>query len=651
MKMQFSILSLLFAPLLGASLNLFIAFFSMNEKKKVFLSGLVATVAMFYSFVQAVILFVGLQSVQSITGDVHLAAGLGTWLQVSGFDIGFNFRWDFLSGMMSLVITGVGAFIHLYSMGYMYHEHGVSRYFAYLNLFCFFMLMLVLATSLPVMFIGWEGVGLCSYLLISFWYQQQDNVKAANKAFIVNRVGDFFFLLGMFFIFQVVGSLEFSNILSFIQGLTFENIAIHPKLIYGAFCLFIGATGKSAQFPLYVWLPDAMAGPTPVSALIHAATMVTAGIYLLARLSPLYMLIPALLHFIAMIGLFTSLLAACMAVVQTDIKKTLAYSTISQLGLMFVACGVGAFSTALFHVITHAFFKALLFLGAGSVIHACHGEQNMFKMGGLKEKIPHTFLMMLIGCAALAGLPPLAGFFSKDEILYSVLSSSFGSISYYVVAQFICFLTALYSARLLALTFFGTSHMNQDAFKKVHESPMTMLIPLYVLSLGAVGAGLFGLPHFLRDIFFHVPHFINAFAGQNMSFVSLPESAYGLAEWHVSLISILVGGATFYGAFQFYKKHRNLEEFPMLAPLLLVSEKKFYVDEIYQKFIVGALHNFARLVLGFIDQILILKSFEFVGFAIEGSGRAFKKLQNGQIQMYLFYFCLGLVGVAFFLFL
>ena len=316
----------------------------------------------------------------------------------------------------------------------MSHDRGVVRYFSYLNLFVFFMLILVLGESLLVMFIGWEGVGLCSYLLIGFWYKEEENIAAAKKAFIVNRVGDFAFLIGMFLLYNQFGTLSFSEINNVASSLA---IGMSSILLVSCVLLFIGATGKSAQFPLYVWLPDAMAGPTPVSALIHAATMVTAGVYMLVRLHPLFLLNPLVMQFIAIIGVITAFLAATMALVQNDIKKVLAYSTISQLGFMFLACGVGAYNTAMFHLVTHAFFKALLFLGAGSVIHACDGKQNMLQMGGLKKYLPHTHRVMLIGSIALAGLPPFAGFFSKDEILYSALSLPLGGISLYVVAQFI----------------------------------------------------------------------------------------------------------------------------------------------------------------------------------------------------------------------
>ena len=398
---------------------------------------------------------------------------------------------------MTLIVTGVGSLIHIYSAGYMKDDESYARYFAYLNLFLFFMLLLVLGRSLLVLFVGWEGVGLASYLLIGFWFEDPEKAAAGKKAFIVNRIGDAGFLLGMFLLWQTVGTLDMDRINAAFGAATLP--AVSASLV--GVLLFIGATGKSAQIPLYVWLPDAMAGPTPVSALIHAATMVTAGVYLVARLSGIYVHAPAASALVAGIGAATALLAATIALVQTDIKKVLAYSTVSQLGLMFVALGVGAYGVAVFHVTTHAFFKACLFLGAGSVIHALSGEQDIMKMGGLARKIPVTFATFAIATAAIAGIPPLAGFFSKDEILwFSFASAQGGSTFLWLVASLTSLLTSFYMFRLLWLTFFGASRMTHEVEHHVHESPLSMTGVLAVLAAVSAVGGFFALPHFLEPM-------------------------------------------------------------------------------------------------------------------------------------------------------
>src|SRR6187399_1456921 len=389
------------------------------------------------------------------------------WTVIGGRSFEIAFYFDRLSAVMTLIVTGVGSLIHIYSIGYMKDDKSYARYFSYLNLFLFFMLLLVLGRSMLVLFVGWEGVGLASYLLIGFWFEDPDKARAGKKAFITNRVGDAGFLLGMFLLYQAVGTLDMQAIdAAFASG---SPPAVSASLV--GILLFIGACGKSAQIPLHVWLPDAMAGPTPVSALIHAATMVTAGVYMVARLSAIYLVAPEASFVIAVIGVATAFFAATIALVQTDIKKVLAYSTISQLGLMFVAIGVGAYGVAVFHVVTHAFFKACLFLGAGSVIHAMSGEQDVRKMGGLARRIPLTFWTFAIATAAIAGIPPLAGFFSKDEILWYALGSAHGgSPLLWLVAAATALMTAFYMFRLLWLTFFGSSRMTPEVEHHVHES-------------------------------------------------------------------------------------------------------------------------------------------------------------------------------------
>ncbi|MDO8992682.1 MAG: NADH-quinone oxidoreductase subunit L, partial [Daejeonella sp.] len=396
------------------------------------------------------------------------------WISAGNVKIPFSFLVDPLSALMLLIVTGIGFLIHVYSTGYMHHDAGFAKFFSYLNLFIFFMLLLVLGSNYVVMFIGWEGVGLCSYLLIGFWFTNSSYASAAKKAFVMNRIGDLGFLIAVFLIFATFNSVEFSSV--FPQA---ANMASGDSvLILITALLFIGATGKSAQIPLFTWLPDAMAGPTPVSALIHAATMVTAGIYMIARSNILFTLAPETLGVVAIIGLATLFLAAAIAVTQTDIKKVLAYSTVSQLGYMFLGLGVGAYTGAFFHVITHAFFKALLFLGAGSVIHAMSNEQDMRNMGGLKKKLPVTYLTMMIGTIAIAGLPPFSGFFSKDEILAHVYESN---KIFWLIAVIGAMFTAFYMFRMMYLTFNGKFRGTSDQEHHLHESPASMTVPLIVL--------------------------------------------------------------------------------------------------------------------------------------------------------------------------
>ncbi len=411
----------------------------------------------------------------------------------SNFEIAFYF--DRLSAVMALIVTGVGSVIHVYSVGYMAHDKSFGRFFAYLNLFLFFMLLLVLGRSMLVLFVGWEGVGLASYLLIGFWFDDLANARAGKKAFVINRIGDAGFLLGMFVLYQAFGTLNMDSINS---AFGIGAAKVVPASLVGIL-LFIGASGKSAQIPLHVWLPDAMAGPTPVSALIHAATMVTAGVYLVARMSGVYLHAPEASAVIAVVGVATAFFAATIAIVQTDIKKVLAYSTVSQLGLMFLALGVGAYGVAIFHVVTHAFFKACLFLGAGSVIHALGGEQDIRKMGGLRKRIPVTFWTFAIATAAIAGIPPLAGFFSKDEILWFAFASTRGgSPLLWAVAALTALMTAFYMFRLLWLTFLGRSRMDAKVEAHVHESPLSMTGVLMLLALLSAVGGFIALPHFLE---------------------------------------------------------------------------------------------------------------------------------------------------------
>ncbi|MGZ6359372.1 MAG: NADH-quinone oxidoreductase subunit L, partial [Bdellovibrionota bacterium] len=464
-------------------------------------SGILASLAVFASFCIAVTLYFTLTGHEGVSsGYEHLAF---PWIQVGNFNVPMKFRMDALNGILCLVVTGVGTLIHVYSVGYMSHDENPQRYFTYLNLFTASMLILILGASLPILFIGWEGVGLCSYLLIGFWFEDIEKAKAGKKAFVVNRIGDLGFLLGMFMLFREFHTLDFVELREALSSHSVETA-------FGLFTaitmlLFVGATGKSAQIPLFVWLPDAMAGPTPVSALIHAATMVTAGVYMCCRLGFLYSLAPTTSAVIAVVGVATALVSATIAIAQNDIKKVLAYSTVSQLGFMFLAVGVGAYTVAIFHLVTHAFFKALMFLGSGSVIHACDGEQDMRKMGGLKDYMPITFWTFVAGTLAISGVPIWAGFFSKDEILWQTAAT--GNWPLYVIALATAGLTATYMGRLVVMTFLGKNRSSKHVREHLHESPLVMTIPLMVLAVLATFGGFLGLPgehnyleHSLRGI-------------------------------------------------------------------------------------------------------------------------------------------------------
>src|SRR5499433_2675377 len=464
-------------PLAGAAIN---GFFGRRASKKA-----VTTVALvFCGLAFAMALYV---TALFFSLSLPYQEVIAPWIRAGNFSIDFAFYVDQLSLVMLLVVTGVGFLIHIYSVGYMADDPSYYRFFSYLNLFMFFMLTLVLANNYLMMFVGWEGVGLASYLLIGFWFTKDSAASAGKKAFIVNRIGDFGFLIGLFLIIQHFGSLDFTEVFSRVQPLAVESGGAGLLTAIGIL-LMVGACGKSAQIPLYVWLPDAMEGPTPVSALIHAATMVTAGVYMVARCHKLFEMAPLSLEIVAWVGGLTAFFAATIGVAQTDIKRVLAYSTISQLGYMFVGVGVGAYAAGIFHLVTHAFFKALLFLGAGSVIHGLQGEQDMRKMGGLKSKMLTTTITFLVGALGLSGVPPLAGFFSKDEILAATFFDGQRVLYFLLLAG--AFLTAFYTFRLVFLTFFGAPRMTQEARRHVHESPAVMTLPLTLLAILTVVAGI-----------------------------------------------------------------------------------------------------------------------------------------------------------------
>jgi NADH-quinone oxidoreductase subunit L len=546
--------------------------------------------------------------------------------RLTTFSADWGFLLDPLSAVMILVVTGIGFLIHVYSTGYMAHDNGYYRFFGYLNLFIFFMLMLVLANNYTLLFVGWEGVGLCSYLLIGFYFQKKSAGDAGKKAFIVNRVGDAGFIMGMLLMFSLLGTVRFVEVNAALRGGHFHaETAGFGVLSAMALLFFIGATGKSAQFPLYVWLPDAMEGPTPVSALIHAATMVTAGVYMVARSAALFQLTPQTLNIVAGIGAFTAIFAATIALVQNDIKRVLAYSTVSQLGYMFLALGVGAYWVAVFHLFTHAFFKALLFLDSGSVIHAMGGEQDMRRMGGLKDKIPITHWTMWIGSAAIAGIPGLAGFFSKDEILWQAYSSPAGSKALWFVGLATAGLTAFYMWRLMNMTFYGKSRVAPEVAAHIHESPPAMTIPLVLLAAGGALAGWLSVPHawsWLGSLHGFEHWLEPAFAS------AATEAAQGGAhdastEWILMGISVAVAiiGIVVARYFYHHKPHipDTLEK--SLKPLHGLLYNKYYVDEIYDFLFVNGLGKGGGRVLGAFDRNVVDGAVNGAGWLTRFSSR------------------------------
>jgi NADH-quinone oxidoreductase subunit L len=623
----------------------------------------VTGIALLFTLLPA-LLVAWLWSTMLSTGQQTLEVVSGNWIAITGFHVDFALAVDHLTLIMLAVVTGVGFLIHLYSAGYMAHEEGYWRFFAYLNLFMFFMSVLVLAENFLLLFVGWEGVGLASYLLIGFYFKKDSAANAGKKAFIVNRIGDFGFLLAMFLLIAEFGSLSFSHI--------FATLAANPYLHGGlltAICLLLvlGAAGKSAQIPLYIWLPDAMEGPTPVSALIHAATMVTAGIYMVARCHSLFDRSPLALAVVACIGAATAIFAATIGMVQHDIKRVLAYSTVSQLGYMFLACGVAAYSAAIFHLMTHAFFKALLFLAAGSVIHALSGEQDMRKMGGLRKRIPVTFYTMSAGVFAIAGIPPLAGFFSKDEILFQAFTfqgnPSLGKLLW-LVGLITAGMTSFYMFRLWFKTFFGPEHFDEhptDAHTAghdnaqaahthgVHESPWIMLFPLGVLAVLSVVGGWVGVPAALGGSN-HFEHFLDPVFAATAS----PENAVNAEqvsrtlEIGLAAVSVLTAALGFFVAYLcYYKKPGTAaalaRRFP---PVYALVQNKFYVDELYDFAIVTPLLVFTRGILGLVvDTGLVEGSGKLAGLATRGLGGITRRMQSGNIRSYAGWLALGAAAV------
>ncbi|MES2655275.1 MAG: NADH-quinone oxidoreductase subunit L [Bacteroidota bacterium] len=604
-------------PLIGFFLN------ALFGKKIGHASGWIATLAITGSFICSLYLFFNLPAGASQT------ITLTNWFHFKNIIIPFAFLIDPLTITMLLVITGIGSLIHLYSIGYMHHDEGFSRFFSYLNLFVFFMLLLVMGNNYLIMFIGWEGVGLCSYLLIGFWFKNQAYNDAAKKAFIMNRIGDLGFLIGMFMMLFYFNSLTYTEVMSKASTLSIGN----PMIVFITLFLFVGAMGKSAQLPLYTWLPDAMAGPTPVSALIHAATMVTAGIYMIARSNVLYALAPFTLDIVLIVGVVTSLFAAIIGLLQTDIKKVLAYSTVSQLGLMFAAMGMGAFESGMFHVVTHAVFKALLFLGAGSVIHALSNEQDMRNMGGLNKFIKVTYLTFLIGTIAISGIPPFAGFFSKDEILATAFEHNkiiWGLLS------FSSMLTAFYMFRLVYVTFYNNYRGTDEVKSHIHESPAVMTIPLIILAACSVVIGFIGLPPVISHTHSFKNYLSSVFTQSKQILPGGHEMSHA-TEWILIATAVVLAIVSIAFAYTKYvmQKQTPVADSELKGVSKLVANK-FYVDEIYDTVFVKPIMLLSDLFLVLIDKLIIDLFVHAVAFVTTQVGRLLRLIQTGHVGFYMF---------------
>lgn len=630
---------LLLAPLVGFFFN------GLRYKShNAYLAGTVATTAVGISFLCALTLVCKLFG----GGAPHsIAVRYFEWINVDALRVQAGFVIDHISAIMVLVVTGVGTLIHLFSIGYMSHDERPSKYFAYLNLFLFNMLLLILGENLLLMFVGWEGVGLCSYLLIGFWFSDADKAAAGMKAFITNRIGDAGFLLGIFTIFFLFGTVSFQEIIARLPVGGMETLVWGPMTIACLF-LFIGAMGKSAQIPLYVWLPDAMAGPTPVSALIHAATMVTAGVYMIVRLNPLFMMAPNALHVVAVVGAATALMAATIGLTQWDIKKVLAYSTVSQLGYMFLACGVGAFGAAMFHLMTHAFFKALMFLGSGSVIHAMHEEQDIRKMGGLRKYLPITHFTFLLGWLAIIGMPPFAGFFSKDEILWFSFSSVLGNKALWVVGAITAACTSFYMTRLMALTFWGKSRVPKDVHP--HESPAVMTIPLIVLGVLSVIGGWIGIPHVLGAYLpGHPGSWLEGWLEHSVAEPVLRSHYSPAIEMSLMGISVSLAALAALLAYNFYVTNpdRPARFVSKIQGLYRLVYNKYFVDEFYFARIINPLVDSSRALWAYVDVNFIDRTTYVVSDVVRGVGSAARSFQTGNLQQYAMYIALGLAVTMF----
>jgi NADH-quinone oxidoreductase subunit L len=586
---------------------------------------------------------------------------LYNWIASGEFRVPIGFRIDALSVIMCLVVTGVGFLIHVYSIGYMHDDPGFKRFFIYLNLFVFMMLLLVTGNNLLLMFVGWEGVGLCSYLLIGFWYEKDSAATAGKKAFIVNRIGDFGFLLGIFLLFVSLGA-------EGVWTLQFGEIEKSAHLLGGdvvtmiTLLFFVGAVGKSAQIPLYVWLPDAMEGPTPVSSLIHAATMVTAGVYMIARLNFLYTMAPDTMIVVALIGVLTAFFAASIGFAQYDIKKVLAYSTISQLGFMFVAMGVGAYAAGVFHLMTHAFFKGLLFLGAGSVMHAMSGELDLRNMGGLRKKIPVTYWTFFIACLAISGIPGFSGFFSKDEILWKAFSASQGHLLIWLLAAVTAGMTAFYMFRLFFTVFHGECRASAEVRHHIHESPKVMTVPLAILALLSVVGGYVGIPallggsnaieHFLAPIFGEAAPAATTAGGMGListAWAATTETAGHDASLELTLMvtSVLIALFGIVLAYILYVKRPELPDrfTEAFSRLYRTVHNKYFVDEFYELLFVRGTLKAGAWLLKVVDNGMIEGAVNGMAAVVERAGGQLRRIETGHVQEYALAVILGAVLV------
>ena len=634
-------------PLLGSAVNGLLG--GKWPNKIVNSVALGATGMSFLAAVEAVREFTQLSSEQ-----IPWVQKYFTWIAAGNFRAGFDLQIDQLTVVMLMVVTGVGFLIHIYSTGYMAHEGGYYRFFSYLNLFMFFMLILVMAANYALLFVGWEGVGLCSYLLIGFFFLKKSAADAGKKAFIVNRIGDFGFMLGMMLLFRTFGTLDFATVFAKAAPMQADALGQFGTLTVACLLLFMGATGKSAQLPLYVWLPDAMEGPTPVSALIHAATMVTAGVYVVARSYVLFTHAPTAMLVVAVVGCATAIFAATIGLVQTDIKKVLAYSTVSQLGYMFLACGVGAFSAGIFHLMTHAFFKALLFLAAGSVIHAMGGEQDMRHMGGLSKKIKWTYVTMLTATLAITGAPLFAGFFSKDAILLASFQSENGGAgtgrTLYAVGLFAALLTSFYMFRLIFLTFFGKPRYDEHHVH-VHESPWSMLGPLVILALLSIFGGWFALPSFWGGPDYFSNFLAPVFSGGESAATEAAAHALELPLAGVAVLTALIG---FSIAFWLYISRPGKAEAlaKSMSGAYNTLLNKYYVDELYAAVVVNPLMWVSTNVLWkFIDVAGIDGTVNGIASSATSLGDTVRHTQSGNTRSYAVWVVIGalvVIAVIFF---
>ncbi|MDP5172672.1 MAG: NADH-quinone oxidoreductase subunit L [Bacteroidia bacterium] len=629
-------------PLLGSALVGLGGFLAPGFRKNESLVGLIATAMVaipFFIIAAAFFQFDG----------TPIQISLFSWMQAGDLNISFSYEIDQLSLLMGMIVTGVGSLIHIYSIGYMHGDGGYYKFFGYLNLFIFAMNNLIFGDNFVVMFLGWEGVGLCSYLLIGFWYKDMPKAIAAQKAFIANRIGDFAMIIAMIMVFNLIGSLNFSDLNAAVADGSLGDNAMWISLL-----IFIAATGKSAQIPLFVWLPDAMAGPTPVSALIHAATMVTSGIYLVARLNPVFSASPEVMTIIVIVAALTAVVAALIAIAQNDIKKVLAYSTVSQLGFMFMALGAGAYTAAIFHVMTHAFFKACLFLGSGSVIHAMEhmhtveDPQDIRTMGGLRKYMPATSTTFWISTLAISGIIPLAGFFSKDEILTSLFLFDESAFSIYKIVWFVAtltaVLTAVYMTRLTMLTFEGKERFPDT--KHPHESPASMTIPLWILAALAVVGGFLGLPYLIGHGEFHLlNHWLEPVITNNPAIEE--NASFGKEIFLILLSTLLAIGAVFFTR-NLYRKHGLAADAKVkkaFGGLFRVMEGKFFLDELYNAILIKPFMSIGNRALSWFDNNIVDGAVNGSGTVVANIGESFRKLQSGLISNYLLIITTGVVAM------